>query len=189
MIFDLRGLHLGDVLLAMPAMRAGDGVVVGERHRVPGVPVAWLEAGQGVCVSPRGHRTAAWLDAAGRAPERHALLPPAAKDLLVIAPDVQLQRKRWHGWEELGRHLPGAVWATAGLARAAWMSLLNRAHTVICPDTGTVHMADALGCPRVVGLYGQDFDTFAPYWCRDYCVARTGMAQITLDDVLGAVHG
>ena len=189
MIFDLRGLHLGDVLLAMPAMRAGDGVVVGAQHRVPGAPVTWLDAGRGPCVSSVGHRTDAWLLATGRKPVQHALLPAADKDLLVIAPDVALPRKRWDKWDVLRLHLPHAIWVTASLARDAWMALLNRAHTVICPDTGTAHMADALGCPRVVGLYGRDFDTFAPYWGRNHCVVRDGMQAITVDDVLEAVHG
>ncbi|WP_333627813.1 glycosyltransferase family 9 protein [Stenotrophomonas cyclobalanopsidis] len=189
MIFNLQGLHLGDALLAMPAMRSGDSVAIGEQHRVPGAPVAWLDAGAGMVPSPRGHRTSAWLDATGREPVRHQLLPSVDRDLLVIAPDVRLPRKRWHGWDELGRRLPAAVWVTASIARAAWMHLLNRAHTVVCPDTGTAHMADALGCPRVVGLYGQDFEQFAPYWCRDYCVSRDGMARITVDDVMGAVRG
>lgn len=189
MIFDLQGLHMGDVLLALPAMRAGDSVIVAEPHRVPGAPVAWLDHGRGVCIGANGHRTERWLAATGRAPVHHQLLPGAPKDLLVIAPTVALERKQWSGWQDLGARLPNAVWAAADLAREAWMALLNRAHTVICPDTGTAHMADALGCPRVVGLYGRDFETFSPYWGRAHCIVRDGMNAITVDDVLEVVNG
>lgn len=189
MVFDMRGLHLGDVLLALPAMRRGDAVVAHEYHRVPGAPVTWLDTGRGLCIGPHGHRTSAWLQAASRDPIRHQLLPRRDKDLLVFAPDVALPRKRWGRWEQLAAHLPHAVHATAALARGAWMALLNRAHTVVCPDTGTAHMADALGCPRVVGLYGRDFETFAPYWDRSHCVVRNGMDAITVDDVLESIHG
>ena len=59
-------------------------------------------------------------------------------------------------------------------------------------DTGTAHMADALGVPRVVALHGQGqahFERYAPYWNRRHCVVRDTMAAITVDDVLGMIHG
>ena len=190
MVFNLAGLHLGDVLLAAPCMRRGDSVIVGKRHRVPGLPVSWLDAGTGVSahVAHGRHMTDAWMRATGREAVRHEIQPALPKRHIVIAPDVAALGKRWHGWADLRRALPQAIIVGADMCRAGWMALLNTAHTVICPDTGTAHMADALGC-RVVGLYGRQFETFAPFWDRSHCVARDGMASITVRDVLEAVHG
>lgn len=64
-----------------------------------------------------------------------------------------------------------------------WPALLERAHVVISPDTGAVHMADALNVP-VIGLYGPTRITqFGPYWHRDHCVQGNSMESITADDV------
>jgi len=114
--------------------------------------------------------------------------PVLQKQHLVIAPYVKAKSKRWAGWEALQTALPHAVVVGPGLCRYGWMALLNMAHTVICPDTGTAHMADALGS-RVVGLYGARFHEFAPFWDRSHCVSRNGMDSITVDDVLEAVDG
>lgn len=191
MIFDLRGQHLGDVLLAAPAMRPGDQVIVGKQHRVPGLPVEWLDSGRGISAhtAPKRHMTDAWLLAAGRESLRHRLMPEMPKTRIVIAPHVRSPKKQWHGWEALKARLPYADWIDEHEPRCVWASLLNRAHTVICPDTGTVHMADALGCPKVIGLYGQGFDQFAPYWNREHCVVRKGMDAITIEDVMERVLG
>lgn len=193
MIFNLSTLHLGDVLMAMPAMRAGDSVVAKPQHRVPGLDVEWLDSGLGLHPRiPHGeHATDAWLVAAGREPLRHVLLPEVERTLTVIAPDVKVAAKRWDKWDVLRLKLPLAFWVTGALARDAWMDLLNRAHTVICPDTGTAHMADALGVPRVVALHGvqANWPKCAPYWNRSHCIARDSMSAITVDDVLGALHG
>lgn len=193
MVFDLLSLHLGDVLMAMPAMRAGDAVVARPQHRVPRLPVEWLDAGLGVHAQiKRGeHATDAWLAAAGREPVRHALLPEVERTLTVIAPAVDAPAKQWHGWLALGQMLRDAVWIGASEARAAWMGLLSRAHTVICPDTGTAHMADALGVPRVVALHGvpANWPKCAPFWNRTHCVARDSMSEITVDDVMEVVRG
>lgn len=191
MIFNLTGQHLGDVLLAMPTMRAGDSVIAAEQHRIPGLPVTWLDAGTGALadVAPGRHTTDAWGMATKRQAQRHTLLPAAEKNLTIIAPDVVAASKRWDKWNALRPKLPGAVWVSGRIPRMTWMSLLNRAKTVICPDTGTAHMADALGCPQVVGLYGSRFAEFAPFWSRTHCIVRAGMAAITVDDVLEAVRG
>lgn len=67
------------------------------------------------------------------------------------------------------------------------MSTLNRARTVVCPDTGTVHMADALGVPCVVGLYESNMSRHAPYWDRSHCIERRGMAM-TVEEVLEQIN-
>ncbi|MCE7031746.1 hypothetical protein LY625_03790 [Lysobacter sp. GX 14042] len=192
MIFDLRAGHLGDVLLAMPAMREGDAVIAQERARVPGLGVQWRAGGSGIRpVHGQGrHATDAWLLASSREPVRHTLLPDVPRDLLVIAPVVESPRRRWHGWAQLARLLGDVVWLGATEARQMWMETLNRAHTVICPDTGTAHMADALGVPKVVGLYGGAMDRFAPYWNRAHCIERPRMAMTPAEvaEVVRAQH-
>ena len=195
MIFDLSTLHLGDVLMALPAMRAGDSVIARPQHRVPGAPVAWLDAGTGT-VRPRlgsVHETLAWLEAAGRGPARHRLLPAAAvRAGVVIAPDVRSERKRWGCWGDLFLALPDAQVVRATDSRHWWMQAMAGAAAVVCPDTGTAHMADALGVPRVVALHGQGqahFERYAPYWNRQHCIVRDTMSAITVDDVLEMIRG
>jgi ADP-heptose:LPS heptosyltransferase len=191
MIFHLSTAHLGDVLMAMPAMRAGDAVIARPQHRIPGLGVTWLDAGEGTYPAPYrgGHNTEQWLESTGRAPVRHTLTAAEERTLTVIAPDVAAPAKQWSRWDDLRAALPLAVVATPALTREAWMALLNRAHTVICPDTGTAHMADALGCPRVVALHGvpANWPRCAPYWNRAHCIARESMDAITVDDVLEVV--
>jgi hypothetical protein len=194
MIFDLSTMHLGDVLMAAPAMRAGDQVIAKPQHRVPGLPVEWLDAGKATiypAMRRARHSTDAWLESTQRAPVRHALLPEVERTLTVIAPSVAAVRKQWHGWAALGRLIRDAVWIGASEARAVWMDLLNRADTVICPDTGTAHMADALGVPRVIALHGvpANWPHCAPYWDRRYCIAKDSMDAITVDDVMEVVRG
>lgn len=196
MLLDLSAGHLGDVLLAMPAMLPGDRVIARAAHRVPGCPVDWVEPEEvpaGICVTrpatePGRHMTDAWLLATGREPVRHELAPWRG-GLTVIAPHVQALRKRWGGWDALRSHLPDAVIVGASLPRDEWMRLLARADVVICPDTGTAHMADALGVPRVVGLYADSKRDFLPYWNREHCVIRPVVAEITVGEVLEAVNG
>ncbi|GHB14435.1 glycosyl transferase [Salinicola rhizosphaerae] len=90
------------------------------------------------------------------------------------------------------------------------LALLDRARVVIAPDSGPVHMANALGTPTL-GLYATtNPDRAAPYLWRDYVVNRypdaverylqkspgdvtwgtrvrhaDAMALITLEDVVG----
>lgn len=196
MIFDLHTAHMGDILMAMPAMRSTDAAIVRDQDRFPGSPVAWLARGEATATiwpAPRRgrHTTDAWLESTGRGPVRHRLLPPAEKRLTLLLPAVAVDAKRWHHWAELQRRLEGAVIVDGTVPRDEWMSLLNNAATVVCPDTGTAHMADALGCPQVVALHGipANWPHCAPYWERRYCIARDSMAAITVDDVLEVVRG
>ena len=195
MLLNLSTLHLGDVLMALPAMRAGDRVVARPQHRVPGAPVAWLDVGNGtVAKLHTGHQTDAWLRATGREPVRHRLLPPAAlRSGVVIAPDVRSERKRWGRWGDLRMALPGADVIRATDSRHWWMQAMAGAAAVVCPDTGTAHMADAIGVPRVVVLHGMGqahFDRYHPYWTAgEHCIVRDTMAAITVDDVLRKIYG
>lgn len=186
MHFDLRGQHLGDVLLAMPAMRAGDSVIVDQQHRVPGLPVHWLDTGVGLTAraEPWRHITDGWLVATDRAAVQHVLIDEPRKDLVVIAPDVNDPGRRWSQWEKLRMAIPHAVIVDDKLPRLEWMELLSRASAVICPNTGTAHMADALGCPRVIGLYTGLKRAWLPYWNRQSCIVADTIESITVADVL-----
>lgn len=64
-----------------------------------------------------------------------------------------------------------------------WPSLLERAKVVISPDTGCVHMADAIGIPTI-GLYGATkLHNVGPYWDRTRCIEADSMDAITADRV------
>lgn len=185
--------------MALPAMREGDSVVT--RHHVPGAPVAWIDPVDGPPALSRTypamrrgrHTTDAWLESTGRAPVRHRLAPVADKQQIVIAPAVKAPAKQWSAdrWEALREAIPGALFVDGDADRSEWIHCLNIAETVICPDTGTAHMADALGCPRVIALHGvpANWPKCAPYWSRAHCVVRPRMADITVEDVLEVMRG
>lgn len=194
MNFDLRTGHLGDVLLAMPAMRAGDNVYVSnERYRVPGLSVTWNPvSGKHPKIVKSVHSTLAWLEFTNRPPIRHTLLGDDSKELLVLAPCVKAKAKQWHMWDHLMHRLPGHVLLTDDVDREEWMRTLNRAHTVVCPDTGTAHMADALGVPKVIALHGmgqKHFDRYSPYWDSTFCIVKDDMNLITVDDIMEKING
>lgn len=193
MLFNLFSLHMGDALMALPAMRSGDRMALREQHRFPGAPVQYVDEPGGLFAfgEPGQQRTSAWLEASGRDPVRHQLMPERERELVVIAPAVAAPRKQWTRWEVLRRALPGALWIDGAACRARWMDALSRAVAVICPDTGTAHMADALGVPKVVALHGarENWPRYAPYWGREYCVVRDSMDDIQVPDVLEKVHG
>lgn len=199
MIFDLSTMHLGDVLMALPAMRYGDLVIARAQHRVPGAPVGFIDPdgapihGRIYPAPRRGrHSTDAWLESTGRSAVRHRLMPGhGTRSGIVIAPAVNAEGKKWHGWHELQEALPTAALVDGRVPRHEWMQALNDADTVICPDTGTAHMADALGVPRVVVLHGvpANWPHCAPFWDRRYCIARSSMDEISVADVLEVVNG
>ncbi len=68
---------------------------------------------------------------------------------------------------------PGSVIdAIGGTSLKGLLALIDRARAVIAPDSGPVHMANALGTP-VVGLYATtNPDRAAPYCWRDFVVNR-----------------
>lgn len=193
MHFNLMSLHLGDVLMAMPAMLPGDTVTVRDRFKVPYLNVNWETKGG---AHPRNlgtvHQTQAWLSLSNREPVRHKLLPEVARSELVIAPSVMSSTKQWSKWDKLIEMLPYARVIDEKLNRIEWMEALNGAHTVVCPDTGTAHMADALGVPKVIVLHGlgqKHFERYAPFWNRNYCIVRDSMEAITVDDIMGLING
>lgn len=130
---------------------------------------------------------------------------------IMISPWASSRSKRWHadGWSDLARSLRGAghriAWtgppeaktlcdalsATGDLhlvgrdSPTTWPALIDRARLLISPDSGAVHLADAIDVP-VVGLYGfTTLDEFGPYWTRDDCV-QTDMAMLEPAAVLAA---
>ena len=203
--FDLRAGHLGDVLMAMPAMRAEDTVLVSEgRYAVPQLDtVDWQVGatvrGVGEVVPdnlPGQHRTSWWLNRLDREPVQHQLARNRARSGIVLAPAVAAGCKRWGRWAELHAELilrRQKCLAVGGYeTRTSWMTVLSGAHTVVCPDTGTAHMADALGVPRVIALHGsrEGFRAYAPFWSRGkHCVVRDSMSDISVGDVLEAIDG
>jgi ADP-heptose:LPS heptosyltransferase len=196
MIFDLSTSHMGDILMAMPALRSTDAVIAQERHRFAGAPFAWLDPGEAKAnaypAMRRGrHTTESWLESTGRGPVRHRLAPEIERTHTVIVPAVVAPAKQWHLWQELIDSLPDALVVEGDASREAWLWALGSATTVICPDTGTAHMADALGCPQTIVLHGvpRNWPHCAPYWDRRYCIARESMAAITVEDVLEVVRG
>lgn len=182
MRLDLRTGHLGDILLASPAMRKGDTVLALDKHRFP-MEVEWGMDGDGVTGIPGGHVTEGWLRATGRTPERMLEQPHKIKGLIVIAPDVVDDGRRWGRWDEL--KLP-AFWIRGNVPRKEWIELLGKAEVVICPNTGTAHMADALGA-KVIGLYESRHTHTLPYWNSSYCIVRERLADIQPEDVLEQV--
>lgn len=192
MILNLSGAHLGDVLMAMPVMRAGDVVI--SKHRIPELPVTWEPEQKGGIRADKFYKrgrqnTQAWLLATGRQPMRHQLHEARDRTQIVVAPSVSAQHKQWDKWPSLVQELTDAVIVTDEEPRHVWMETLATAHTVICPDTATVHMADALGVPKVIGLYGRMFDMFAPFWNPKYCISKESMRAIAVNDVLEKVDG
>lgn len=62
--------------------------------------------------------------------------------------------------------------AIGGTSLKGLLALIDRARAVIAPDSGPVHMANALNTP-VVGLFATtNPDRAAPYLWRDYVVNR-----------------
>lgn len=189
--FDLRSEHLGDVLLALPAMRSGDRVLCHPMHYFG--PASIASSGDKRVVLPKtGHKTQGWLGATDRQAVKHSLMAQSRKQGVVIAPSVKASIKRWNKWAKLRQAIGQLTEIHEDDSRSIWMNALNRAAVVICPDTGTGHMADALGCPKVIAMYGsgQDqFERYAPFWDGSWCIVRDNMADITVEDVLERIHG
>lgn len=188
MRLNLQGGHLGDLLLALPAIRDGDSVAC--RHRISSLSVTWEQGGGfNPGVMPGRHMTDAWCEITRREPIKHLVAERIEEGLTVVAPCVADESRQWAGWGELVKRIGRVVVLDAKVSRQVWIDVLRRARTVVCPDTGTVHMADALYVPVVVGLYGKHFDTHAPFWDRSRCVVRDSMGSIQVEDVLEVING
>jgi ADP-heptose:LPS heptosyltransferase len=148
---------------------------------------------------------------------------------VVICPDAGASYKEWHRslWAPLIEHILslGCDVVVCGMpgrrrivvprhARHADMTVLALASTmrgaraVIGPDSGHIHLADALGIPAV-GLYAATSTiTYGPYRDKRWCIDRhraafspratydsakhllsNAMDLITVDDVLNALSG
>ncbi|MBN5176187.1 glycosyltransferase family 9 protein [Stenotrophomonas maltophilia] len=239
-VFPLGGLHLGDLLMALPAIAAArrfaTPVVSGLQPRhfaaVSALPLLFRQNGPPAArtllpVWRTGqHRTDGWLATlgAGVEPERmaipvrglaqaHGALPGPGWALL--SPWADHPPKRWHaqGWRQVAGHLRGRGYRIALIgprpsaalvsqicaaedrvlvgmdSPTTWPALLTRADIVVSPDTGCVHMADALGVP-VVGLYGPTSAAeYGPYWQRDFCASAPDMASLRADTVCERIDG
>lgn len=205
--FDMPGAHLGDLLMALPAMRAEDTVVTSRPERLAGLswptrvafdPPAGAQPVEPAALDPSRHATERWLQATGRKPRNHLGSAKVDRHWLVLAPAVDNLRKQWPAehwnvlYERLSLHY-GARVIYAGASREAWRQALQYAHTVVCPDTGTAHLADALGVPRVIALHGMGqthFERYHPYWTRgQHCIVRDTMEEITPALVEDMIHG
>lgn len=143
-------------------------------------------------------------------------LPP---DTVLVAPYVEAEAKRWSAdrWARVCEAAADLGWRVALCAppegaalcdsireqcaarvtnlcgmdtRETFADLLRQADLVIAPDTGTVHVADAMGTP-VVALYGATNPVrWAPTWCREYVVSAhpDGMGAVTVDAVIEALR-
>lgn len=190
MRFNLKYLRLGDLLLLAPALREGDTVAIDKQHRLTELPVHYTDKELGLKASAKfgQHSTDSWLEKTGRLPIRHKIREECSRKGIVIAPDVRSYHKKWDKWNCLISFLPEATVIDNSYSRKQWVDTLNSAHTVICPDTGTVHMADALGVPKVIGLYSGGFDIYAPYWNREYCIVKPSMEAITVQEVMDKIY-
>ena len=197
--FNLSGGHFGDLILALPAMRPEDHSIIEEAYRPTGL--RWpntvgnrpLDGNKVLSIHcTKKHATTQWLESADREPVRHSLVDAVNKELVVLAPSVNMLGKRWHRWEELAAALDQkATWCFESDSRDRWIELLNSASIVVCPDTGTAHLADALGCPKTIALFGSGhthFNRYAPYWNRSHCIVRNSMKDITVNDVMEMIH-
>lgn len=187
-MIDASGYHLGDMLMLAPALRAGDVVYnaqpeyrpplpIAVSYALPGTPTPIFARRRRAQVDARSdlHLTAGWLRALKRTPRDHLLRAPrSARPIanVVLAPAVGYPQRRWPHWDMLIAALHEAginpTLLSGQAPRQLWMDTLASADAVVCPDTGTAHMADALGVPRVVSLHVNPLAIRrnGPYWSR-----------------------
>ena len=74
---------------------------------------------------------------------------------------------------ELASYFPGEITDLTGkTSLPQWSALISQISLVVAPDTGSVHLARALGVP-VVGLYAVANPSLTgPYLNQDYCVNK-----------------
>lgn len=73
-----------------------------------------------------------------------------------------------------------------------WPSFFAKASIVLCPDTGTAHVADAVGA-KTIALFGwlPSPTVFTPYWSQQHTVnfRGQGMHNIPIQAVLDKIKG
>lgn len=72
--------------------------------------------------------------------------------------------------EQFLREVPGGAFDPTDDS-ATWIADLAGARRVVSVDTGSAHMADALGVPTTTVFVTTDPALFAPYWSRDFVEA------------------
>lgn len=240
MRLNLYGQHLGDILMAMPAVHGyldeyperSVTIHADERYReymahIHG-RIEFEPCAGGITPDFRGiHRSDAWIHAIGSPPKRPRYFDgPDTSDpfwclgggqWIILSPEVRHSSKKWSisNWIKVAEYATysGMTVALVGGADsvqdcsdikaaipgrkiidfsgwdspAEWMKLLASCAAVVCPDTGTAHMADFLGT-KVIGLYGvSKLDEVGPYWDRRYCIEQPGMDKITPSMVIDQI--
>lgn len=197
-IVDMPGARLGDLLMLLPCLRAED-VVYHDANtadltlpacQMKGSPNGKYAIHQGHLQLHSGHTTERWSKILGRRPQSHQLTQYSSRPRagVVLAPTVESPTRQWDGWSALRAKLPHATVIAADLPRREFIDMLLGAEVVVCPNTSTAHLADALGVPKVVGLYSQAlFQTCAPYWNPQHCIVAPSVTNISVGQVYESV--
>ncbi|PXX96610.1 glycosyltransferase family 9 protein [Halomonas sp. LBP4] len=122
------------------------------------------------CANPRLRNFRNWSAEGYAAVIEHAWVQHGLKAVLTGGGSTQ-EREMGERIQALSR--PEAVIdAIGGTSLKGLLALIARARAVVAPDSGPVHMANALGVP-VVGLYATtNPDRAAPYLWREFVVDR-----------------
>lgn len=79
--------------------------------------------------------------------------------------------------EHIAEAAPGDTWLVGRDTPRTWPALIERAAVLVSPDSGAVHLADAIGVP-VVGLYGfTRVEEFGPFWDPSDCLQAPDMRE------------
>lgn len=122
------------------------------------------------CANPRLRNYRNWSAEGYAAVIEHAWVQHGLTTVLTGGGSTQ-EREMGSRIQALGQ--PGAVIDAIGnTSLKGLLALIARARAVVAPDSGPVHMANALATP-VVGLYATtNLDRAGPYCWRDYVVNR-----------------
>jgi heptosyltransferase I len=135
------------------------------RHIPDGSPAMIISP----CSSQRARNFRNWR------PERYAaVIDHAAKEhglrTLITGGPSEREQAMAREISDQCRHAPVNLVGQTSLKQL--LALIQRAETVICPDSGPAHMATAAGTP-VVGLYASSNpERTGPYFSRQWCVNR-----------------
>lgn len=64
-----------------------------------------------------------------------------------------------------------------------WPDIIYRAKTVVCPDTGTSHIASLVGTHPVTLFGHTKASVYAPYWSKQYVASAKNMHLLEIDTV------